>query len=116
MEHRHKIKHYRTWLMTLLVLALVVVSVAGAGTDKLEKYAMQEAMAKEHVLKNNMIPEQESAVSLDSKNRTGSWTGKPKPKESQVTGAPINNNGTVPRTGKTTTGFPNECKSSELLL
>uniref|UniRef100_A0A182M8S4 Uncharacterized protein n=1 Tax=Anopheles culicifacies TaxID=139723 RepID=A0A182M8S4_9DIPT len=116
MEHRQKIKHYRTWLMTLLVLALVVVKVAGAGTDKLEKYAMQDAMAKEHVLKNNMIPEQESAVTLDSKNRSGLWTAKPKPKEPHGTGAPINNNGTVPRTGKTTTGFPNECEYSELLV
>ncbi|XP_049287356.1 low-density lipoprotein receptor 1 isoform X1 [Anopheles funestus] len=108
MEHQHKIKHYRTWLMTLLVLAsLVVVNVAGAGTDKLEKYAMQEAMAKEHVLKNNMIPEQEQAVTLvDGKNLTGSLFAKAKPTESPATGAP--SGGTVTRPGKTTTGFPNE--------
>ncbi|XP_035895100.1 very low-density lipoprotein receptor isoform X2 [Anopheles stephensi] len=102
-------KVYRTWLLTLLVLApAVIVAVAGANTDKLEKLAMYEA--KEHVLMNNMIPEQASAVTVDGKNLTGSRIVPPtkaKPTESHATDVSINN-GTVPRTGKTTTGLPSE--------
>ncbi|XP_050068353.1 low-density lipoprotein receptor isoform X3 [Anopheles maculipalpis] len=104
MGPNQKIKVYRTLLLTLLVLAPALL-VAGASTDKLEKLAMYEA--KEHVLMNNMIPEQESAVTMEGKNLSRIVPSKAKPTESHATDVSINN-GTVARTGKTTTGLPSE--------
>uniref|UniRef100_A0A182Q254 Uncharacterized protein n=1 Tax=Anopheles farauti TaxID=69004 RepID=A0A182Q254_9DIPT len=101
-----KMKVHKAWLLTLLIVVPLVVTVTGTGSDKL---AMREAIAKELVLKNNMIPEQESAVALEGKNLTGSSKSKVT-ETSRIPEQPGSNGTDRLGTGKLTTGFPNECK------
>lgn len=100
------------WLLTLLVL---VPLVSGAGSERLEKLAMEEALTKQQVLKHNMIPEQKSAVaSADGKEPTG--LPKQKPSFTVPTNSSSTNGVRVPgvppingvSTAKATTGFPIE--------
>ncbi|XP_052866430.1 low-density lipoprotein receptor-related protein 8 isoform X1 [Anopheles cruzii] len=76
-------------LLTLCVLA----PMHDASGSKLGKLSMEEAITKEQVLKNNMIPEQESAIAQGGTSELA-----------KSTAAPIN----VTTAVKSTTGFSNE--------
>lgn len=89
-------------LLTLLVLAPLATMVSGAASSKLGKLSPEEALTKEQVLKNNMIPEQEEAIAPDAIGVGVADSIKLKPTMSP-TNAP-----TV--TAKYTTGFSKECK------
>ncbi|XP_050084078.1 low-density lipoprotein receptor-like isoform X1 [Anopheles aquasalis] len=89
-------------LLTLLVLAPLATMVSGATSSKLGKLSPEEALTKEQVLKNNMIPEQEEAIAPDAIGVPGVAGGSIKPKP---TLSPIN----APTvTAKYTTGFSKE--------
>uniref|UniRef100_A0AAG5CPK0 EGF-like domain-containing protein n=1 Tax=Anopheles atroparvus TaxID=41427 RepID=A0AAG5CPK0_ANOAO len=101
------------WLLTLLVLVpLLVAGAAGPGNEKLlEKLAIEES--KMQVLKQNMIPEQKSAVASDSKESLGSPKQKPSftsltPTTIRVPLAPISSASVSTLAAKSTTGFPTE--------
>ncbi|XP_049531787.1 low-density lipoprotein receptor-like isoform X4 [Anopheles darlingi] len=87
-------------LLTLLVLAPLATIVSGAASSKLGKLSPEEALTKEQVLKNNMIPEQEEAIAPDAIGEGVAGSIKPKP-----TMSPINAPTVMP---KDTTGFSKE--------
>ncbi|XP_035777511.1 very low-density lipoprotein receptor-like isoform X3 [Anopheles albimanus] len=87
-------------LLTLLVLAPLAAMVSGATSSKLGKLSPEEALTKEQVLKNNMIPEQEEAIAPDAIGVGVTDSIKPKPTMSPINAPTV--------TAKYTTGFSKE--------
>uniref|UniRef100_A0A2M4AZT5 Putative secreted protein n=2 Tax=Anopheles triannulatus TaxID=58253 RepID=A0A2M4AZT5_9DIPT len=89
-------------LLTLLVLAPLATMVSGAASSKLGKLSPEEALTKEQVLKNNMIPEQEEAIAPDAAGVGVAGSIKLKPTMSPINASTM--------TAKYTTGFSKACK------